>query len=83
MKNKSAGVMNAVPTSDHLDVPDDNNEHHDEHHKVGNRDPDNTPVITLVINTFSTHELHEIHTWQPAEYTAADLTDECYQETRP
>ena len=40
------------------------------------------PVITLVINTFSTLEIHELHTWHSAEYTAADLTQECYQETR-
>ena len=32
-------LKNGVSTCDHLDVLDDHNEHHDEHHKVGNRDP--------------------------------------------
>ena len=40
------------------------------------------PIITLEINIFSTHEIPEIHTWQPADYTAADLTTDSYQETR-
>ena len=39
------------------------------------------PVITLVINTFTTQEIHELHTWQSAEYTVSNLTNQCYQET--
>ena len=58
-KNGSAGAKKGVPTSDHLDVPDVHNEHHDEQDKVGNHDPDTTPHD----DTFSTHEIHELHTW--------------------
>ena len=82
VKNRSAGVKNRVPTSDHLHVLEDFDEHHDEHHKFDTGTGIIHPFITLIISTFSTQEIHALHTWHSAESTVAYLTNNCYQETR-